>query len=788
MKLFRLQLTSVFILFAIVNCARSQNPAYMLDVNGKSEGYNYVEFDIDMVWTNSGIAPNFEYAGGQYFFDFNPLIANGGTLTYNYAPADTSDLPANLRPRSPAISGTQLRLAVNSFPGAGFGYQFQAGDTVRIVRMRITTSANVFAHEPLNLVWRNTLPNPHTKIFAYVGSLGVDISTPATHQVSIGNDTLGGLQTVFANFYSDTRTVVSGGSVNFFDSTYGAGQAVQWEWAFPGGSPSVSALQNPEGILYDTPGVYDVTLVAWIGTESDTITKEAFITVLPECYATWSMPVFISDAGNESDSLIFGMSGNGTDGVDTCLGEVALPPPPPSGVFDCRFILASNDGVSTDIRKDTALNTDWRMTFQPSSSGYPMSFSWDSSALPSYGTFYLKDEITGSIVNVNMRLQSAYTLANSGITSLKIEHTVNQTTSIAVDSGWNMVSVPLRSADMHYMSLFPGAASEPYAYNGGYVNVTTLENGTGYWIKFGDTATYSIEGYPWLPEQMNVNEGWNLIGPFDKDIPVSSVLSEPAEILMSGFFGFSDGYFEADTLKAGKGYWVRTSASGYLYQSASAGIAVQKNGGLPDGLIRLGFTSADGRTASLYLGRASQLNGAHDLPPVPPSGIFDVRFGTDKYAEDISRTNTVNLSSPGGEIMLTLHEASGIALRVRDAIDGSILDAVLKEGMQVKIPSGLGRILIESPLTLPETYQLSQNFPNPFNPSTVIRYQIPVDGIVKLVVYDVIGREVSVPVNRFQTAGTYQIKFDASSLSSGVYFYRFTSGKFEDIKRMVVVK
>jgi hypothetical protein len=97
-------------------------------------------------------------------------------------------------------------------------------------------------------------------------------------------------------------------------------------------------------------------------------------------------------------------------------------------------------------------------------------------------------------------------------------------------------------------------------------------------------------------------------------------------------------------------------------------------------------------------------------------------------------------------------------------------------------------LLIESTLSIPEVYQLSQNFPNPFNPSTVISYAIPKDGIVKLIVYDITGREVSVPVNKFQTAGTYQIKFNASGISSGVYFYRFTSGSYVDVKRMVVVK
>ncbi|VAX20224.1 hypothetical protein MNBD_IGNAVI01-2287, partial [hydrothermal vent metagenome] len=72
-------------------------------------------------------------------------------------------------------------------------------------------------------------------------------------------------------------------------------------------------------------------------------------------------------------------------------------------------------------------------------------------------------------------------------------------------------------------------------------------------------------------------------------------------------------------------------------------------------------------------------------------------------------------------------------------------------------------------------YSLSQNYPNPFNPSTVINYQIPEDGFVNLKIYDITGREVTTLVNRTQTKGRYQVNFDASNLSSGVYFYRIQS-------------
>ena len=86
------------------------------------------------------------------------------------------------------------------------------------------------------------------------------------------------------------------------------------------------------------------------------------------------------------------------------------------------------------------------------------------------------------------------------------------------------------------------------------------------------------------------------------------------------------------------------------------------------------------------------------------------------------------------------------------------------------------------------TYSLSQNFPNPFNPTTSINFSIPKDGLVKLVVFDVLGKEVATLVNNEQTAGNYQVTFDASKLTSGVYFYKLTSGDFSDVKKMLLVK
>ncbi len=94
----------------------------------------------------------------------------------------------------------------------------------------------------------------------------------------------------------------------------------------------------------------------------------------------------------------------------------------------------------------------------------------------------------------------------------------------------------------------------------------------------------------------------------------------------------------------------------------------------------------------------------------------------------------------------------------------------------------------DSKNTLPQNYFLSQNYPNPFNPSTTINYEIPKSSLVILKVYDVLGREVATLVDEEKPAGRYNITFDASKYSSGVYFYRISAGGFSLIKKMVLLK
>jgi hypothetical protein len=116
-------------------------------------------------------------------------------------------------------------------------------------------------------------------------------------------------------------------------------------------------------------------------------------------------------------------------------------------------------------------------------------------------------------------------------------------------------------------------------------------------------------------------------------------------------------------------------------------------------------------------------------------------------------------------------------------------------------PDGSYKFIVENSVTditdksQPEEFYLSQNYPNPFNPTTKIKFSISQSPLsfgegqgVRLVVYDVLGNEVATLVNEEKPAGSYEIEFNASGLSSGVYFYKLIAGNFIQMKKMILIR
>lgn len=95
---------------------------------------------------------------------------------------------------------------------------------------------------------------------------------------------------------------------------------------------------------------------------------------------------------------------------------------------------------------------------------------------------------------------------------------------------------------------------------------------------------------------------------------------------------------------------------------------------------------------------------------------------------------------------------------------------------------------VENFKEVPAGFELEQNYPNPFNPSTTIRYSIPEAEHVTLKVYDELGREIKTLVDENKQAGQHEVQFNGSGLASGIYYYRITSGKFSEVKKLILMK
>jgi hypothetical protein len=129
----------------------------------------------------------------------------------------------------------------------------------------------------------------------------------------------------------------------------------------------------------------------------------------------------------------------------------------------------------------------------------------------------------------------------------------------------------------------------------------------------------------------------------------------------------------------------------------------------------------------------------------------------------------------------TQNNPSSIDFIVHIFSDGRFL---WSDSFTVDIVTGIA----ENETNLPIEYALKQNYPNPFNPSTKIKYSIPQSSNVVLKVFDILGNEIETLVNEEKSVGIYEVQFDATGISSGVYFYTLTAGNFVENKKMVLLR
>ena len=156
-------------------------------------------------------------------------------------------------------------------------------------------------------------------------------------------------------------------------------------------------------------------------------------------------------------------------------------------------------------------------------------------------------------------------------------------------------------------------------------------------------------------------------------------------------------------------------------------------------------------------------------------------------------TSCISYTSNGGDTWMKQKRGYTCTVNCFYFINGSTGWAGLSNGQIMKTVNGGITSASQISSEVPLSYSLSQNYPNPFNNTSNLKFEIArhggsSTGHVKLVVYDVQGREVKTLVNERLQSGTYEVTFDGSALSSGVYFYKMTAGNFKETKKLLLLK
>ncbi|MBI3194082.1 MAG: SBBP repeat-containing protein, partial [Ignavibacteriae bacterium] len=383
--------------------------------------------------------------------------------------------------------------------------------------------------------------------------------------------------------------------------------------------------------------------------------------------------------------------------------------------------------------------------------------------------------------------------------------TSTQVQNVVANERWNLLSLPLIPSNVHVDSVFPGRISDAISFEreAGYQTETFLRNGRGYWLKFSYPAAFPVSGTEVLFDSIEINAGWNLIGSLSDSIPYSSFQTSPENILSSFLYGYERTYRITDTLLPGKGYWIKANDTGTMYLSGLPGSFRKNEHPEPMNILRsyneLIFLDRNGNEQHLYFGKGDDmLARKFVMPPMPPSDAFDVRFknGFSVANLDNERENTFPIQTTGVsyplKISWNVHQQE---VRARIHVSGK---TILLQGKSATTLEDEGELSVEVLNTtsnvIPDEFALHQAFPNPFNPTTLISFDLPFDASITLKVYDVLGREVTVlKENQHHKAGVYEVQFDANYLASGLYLYRITAQNsngimFGDVKKMLLVR
>ena len=288
--------------------------------------------------------------------------------------------------------------------------------------------------------------------------------------------------------------------------------------------------------------------------------------------------------------------------------------------------------------------------------------------------------------------------------------------------------------------------------------------------------------------------GWNLIGGYENTVATSGVTTTPPGLINSPIYEYSGGYQVAVNFVPGYGYWIKLDGVGVINipsapLSKSNGEVVEY---FKEDWGKIIITDNAGISYILYAVKGKVDLDSYKLPPVPPSGMFDIRYGSGRIAEDIE-SSIQSIEMTGLEYPIKVR-VENMDIRLQDET-GNQINENINSGEEITISNASINKLMVSGKIIPDEYALKQNYPNPFNPSTTIEFSLPEDvSNIQLTIYDALGQKIAQLVNTSLQAGKYSYKWDIpqSGIASGMYIYELransVTGGFVSVKKMMILK
>jgi hypothetical protein len=373
--------------------------------------------------------------------------------------------------------------------------------------------------------------------------------------------------------------------------------------------------------------------------------------------------------------------------------------------------------------------------------------------------------------------------------------------SVEYNSGWNMVGLPLLIEDTNYQSLFPNAQNGTlYSFVGIYQSETNLQAGVGYLLRMTESGPVSFTGLLIEEVTISLQSGWNIFSGLSTALTPDYLYS--FDIIQNGtIYGLDGIYYSPGSIEPGNGYWIRANEAGEISLTSNGALTKERvfTNHL-EGSNTLDISNGE-HTTTLYFGKKVPEEEllSYSLPPVFEGLEFDARFTGDmKYvfeSGEIEIVNTTETMTLSYDITIEAGEHMNWVLT---SVSGK--DYILEGAGEITVPSSETFILNRESV-IPVTFALHQNFPNPFNPITTLRYDLPSDAMVTLTVFDMLGKEITQLVNTTQQAGFKSVQWDATDsmgrpVGAGVYLYQIQAGDpslnsgqgFVQTKKMVLLK